>query len=1066
MLKAVWILGMIICPHWAFSEDAAQPAGAEKAAAASDDVLVKSYVIEGNSRVPTSVIEALFHLNKYLQWPIPPEGVKVPRSELKEFLPRITALYNRIPKKSQWVKPVVYIPSKSIIGKEGQPLSFRDDKLRIVIVEKNVGDLREIDFWDGQNGYQLGWDESMIDESTAELVFFGKTLPVGRPPRPLIKIEEAGPVAPEDATVLISSYKLKGNKRIMEEFLQPFFHVYLGGAIPKKGLQIPPSRLLEFLETLAAIYRLKGYHNAAVYIPENTIKKDFPLKFKGDELKIVINEEPKKNFAPKSWAQAGWRPVYPPTVVATRSRQPGPAIKVKSFAIEGNTLISEKHFDFGLLESYIGGPIPPNGVYVSYSRIMELLNTVLAVYRLQGFRAVAAYIPQESIASASADKFAFKDDQLLVQVVEGRIRKFTTNYKPGTRYKPWRIPNWFKNLKARSIEKSREKAELEKEFEEIKTSAAAAKDNRTNGRMAVSDLAMASTPEFRAMQKTTEKGSGLRRRMGDGERGRHGDKETATEESLAGKGQGENEEEHSTSKDGPIKNQNPDASGTNGNSKLASNGNGNSKLKTHHFLPTKLQIFKRKGRRFWRGRKLKPKEGEPAEGEPSEPAIADADKEAKESRRVRWWKKRISKRPPIKTYEAVERRRLEDYIDFLERRPGRSVAAVVKRWDGPISPDEVGKDVALDLRVSDPDPFTLTLQTSNTGSASTDQLRAQFSLSHSNLLGRDDSFQMNIQGAGDDEILNNHAFFAAYDFPLWTPRLRVEIVGSISQFETVTGIGGSVNPFIGDGVFSSLELSWNFFQYKKWFFDIFQATIFQKSNTVNPFDIKSNINLLDGSAGLRIQQPNGKWPFSFTIGALHNFTEALSLTDDDQFEASRGSTLRGYTVYNARLQHTIPVFDWLSIHQVASFSFSPYRLINSRQTVIGGLNTVRGYREFELLGDRGTYVATEAILNLFSYRDTFYNTSRFSFKIDVIPGFIDYGAIWVNDPILGETLNPGVGSEFQDIYSFGTGLKLQFGSSVFGRMYWGYAMQDAGDVPEEDTQSGDSRFHFDLTIRF
>ena len=174
--------------------------------------MVKSYVIEGNSRVPTSVIEALFHLNKYLQWPIPPEGVNVPRSELKEFLPRIAALYNRIPKKSQWVKPIVYIPSKSIIGKEGQPLSFRDDKLRIVIVEKNVGDLREIDFWDGQNGYQLGWDESMIDESTAELVFFGKTLPVGRPPRPIIKIEEAGPAAPEDATVLISSYKLKGNK--------------------------------------------------------------------------------------------------------------------------------------------------------------------------------------------------------------------------------------------------------------------------------------------------------------------------------------------------------------------------------------------------------------------------------------------------------------------------------------------------------------------------------------------------------------------------------------------------------------------------------------------------------------------------------------------------------------------------------------------------------------------------------------------------------------------------------------------------------------------------------------
>lgn len=433
----------------------------------------------------------------------------------------------------------------------------------------------------------------------------------------------------------------------------------------------------------------------------------------------------------------------------------------------------------------------------------------------------------------------------------------------------------------------------------------------------------------------------------------------------------------------------------------------------------------------------------------------EAGEEGERPRYVERAEARLQHWNPLQAGTFVQRKELEDYVNFLERRPGRSVAAVIKKVEGEAAPSaEIGKEIAIEIRVLDADPFTVYSQFNNTGSESTEELRLRLGLVHGNLFGREDSLSADFQSAASDEFDDNFGAFVSYDAPLWQPRWRGRVYGAYSEFQSADVLGPGT-PFIGEGYLAGGEISYNIWQQQRWFLDVFQGVEYQNSTVDTPFGFTSEVDLADVTAGARLERTKGNWQVNIESKVTYNVSDALDFSDREDFSQSRIGSDPGYLLFNFRGQQTFQILNGVALFQHFGAGYSEDRLVPAREFSIGGLNTVRGYEEFELLGDRGYFVSTEPRITLNAF---FPRLQKLSTRIDVIPIFFDVGSVYVNDSVTGEDSST-------TIYSIGGGGQLFFKDVFFARLYWGYALHDAGS-PQENTQEGDSRLHFDLTLRF
>ncbi len=102
------------------------------------------------------------------------------------------------------------------------------------------------------------------------------------------------------------------------------------------------------------------------------------------------------------------------------------------------------------------------------------------------------------------------------------------------------------------------------------------------------------------------------------------------------------------------------------------------------------------------------------------------------------------------------------------------------------------------------------------------------------------------------------------------------------------------------------------------------------------------------------------------------------------------------------------------------------RLLSSEQFSLGGLGSVRGYRQDQLLTDNGIFLSAEVQLPIFR---VFEDTGVVQF----IP-FIDYGTTWNSSGID----NP----DDQTLSSVGLGLQWRYGSNFNARLDWGIPLVD------------------------
>ena len=423
-----------------------------------------------------------------------------------------------------------------------------------------------------------------------------------------------------------------------------------------------------------------------------------------------------------------------------------------------------------------------------------------------------------------------------------------------------------------------------------------------------------------------------------------------------------------------------------------------------------------------------------------------------EEKRASW----VRRWNPIKVNEFVQKKQLEDFVDFLERHPGRSAAALVRKSEAPAAVEVIGRDVAIDLRVLDMSPMTFYIQFNNTGSESTEENRISVGFINNNLFGRDDIFNLNVQVAAAKELAENYSAFLSYNTPLWNPWWRFEIQAAYSEFESADILGAGT-PFLGEGFVVGGELSFNLWQRNGWFLDLFETAELQNSKLQTPFGFDSDLNLLDVGAGIRLENNKGPYIAAYEAEFSYNLTDLLSLSPELDFTNSRFGAESGYYLFSLSGRHQRKLWQALTFFQNFGASYSPDRLVSAREISIGGLNTVRGYEEFEVLGDYGFFLSTEPRFSL----NSFFSNWKLPVNADLIPLFFDIGSVWTNDTVAGEDAK-------KTIYSVGSGARFYLDDFFFARFYWGYALKKAGDDIAEggDTQDGDSRIHFDLSFRF
>ena len=177
-----------------------------------------------------------------------------------------------------------------------------------------------------------------------------------------------------------------------------------------------------------------------------------------------------------------------------------------------------------------------------------------------------------------------------------------------------------------------------------------------------------------------------------------------------------------------------------------------------------------------------------------------------------------------------DQKKVNDYVDRLNRQPGRRVDVALSAAD---QPDQY----TLDYLINEIKPWYVYAQISNTGTAITDEWRERFGFVDNQLSGNDDI--LSIDGVTDFQQSTNVT--GSYEFPLFsdnpnfgTDRLRARVYGLWDQY-TAADLGLLSDTFNGTDYSGGAEIAYNIFQRGNMFLDLIGGVRYQSSQVKSQF---------------------------------------------------------------------------------------------------------------------------------------------------------------------------------------------------------------------------------------
>jgi hemolysin activation/secretion protein len=353
-----------------------------------------------------------------------------------------------------------------------------------------------------------------------------------------------------------------------------------------------------------------------------------------------------------------------------------------------------------------------------------------------------------------------------------------------------------------------------------------------------------------------------------------------------------------------------------------------------------------------------------------------------------------------------------------------------------------------ELKVDDKLPLHGSVEVNSRNTPGTTYTRLTASIRYDNLWQRfhSASFQFQTSPENSDEV---QVYAGTYVMPWFDTgwRLATYIVGTNSA-NAVAVLGGST--ILGNGQIVGLRAvrplpdGGDYFHtlsvgldYKNFGQDLF-SPVRTDSTPVEyvPFTARYDLTLKHSPEALT------------TFGLEGNVLFRGMGNDEAQFDRKRLGSRTNYAYFGADLEHrhTLP-FDTRLIGRLSG-QIADGRLISNEQFTAGGIRSVRGYHEVEVLGDDGLSGSLE-----------FYGPSLTPDSWDFADDlraivFADAARVWVIEPLNDQP-------DHYDLASAGVGTKWQFWKHLNGEVYWSYPFTRTQYV-----NPGNQRIDFRIAMEF
>ena len=180
----------------------------------------------------------------------------------------------------------------------------------------------------------------------------------------------------------------------------------------------------------------------------------------------------------------------------------------------------------------------------------------------------------------------------------------------------------------------------------------------------------------------------------------------------------------------------------------------------------------------------------------------------------------------------------------------------------------------------------------------------------------------------------------------------------------------------------------------------------------------------------------------FSAGLNMLFRDVF-FNDMDEFQAKRIGATGNYIYLTAGIERRQKLPRNFSLFAKVDGQLADQPLVNNEQFSAGGVSSVRGYKESEILGDNALHSTVELF-------------GPSLLKKHLLVPYVFYDCAWL-------AMREAQAGEYGDTFIHGAGLGLQgnWKKSIEFKLDWGVALEDT-----DDTDAGDHQIYFKVSYRF
>lgn len=444
---------------------------------------------------------------------------------------------------------------------------------------------------------------------------------------------------------------------------------------------------------------------------------------------------------------------------------------------------------------------------------------------------------------------------------------------------------------------------------------------------------------------------------------------------------------------------------------------------------------------------------------------------------------------PVRTEspdDLVRKDQIDDYVARLNRHPSRRV-------DAEIAPSRIEGGVSLDYLVTEAKPWWAYAQVENTGTEETTKMRERFGFVDSQLLGRDDTLQLDYITGNFDEV---QVVLGSYEIPFTRDgRFHGRAFGAWSRYDaSVLGFRDSFHAKQIDG---GAQLIGNLYQWNDLFLDAVVGGQYERVNVENDLaDSRHADDFALGMVALRAERVGTAAILNGEVAYWHNFAGIANTNADElelfgrlgvdqaSFDLLRWSLDLDFFLEPLLIPRTWRdpsywEFETKSFAHELFLSFNGQnafnnRLIPQQEQVAGGFYTVRGYPQAAAVGDNVETFTAEYRLHiprLFAPGGTPWRVpgiGRFRVRPQYEFSFPDWDLILRAFYDLGHVtqIDPDAFDLDQTLMGAGVGIELRTLRYLTARLDYGIALKKVVLDAEDTVHPGHDQVHFVVTILY